>query len=278
MTIYKLINKSRFWRLKRFFSSVSPTISSQNQIPINRYREKLESNPGFLLEELIKILKAEYDRRIIETRRRFEEYLVPHKSTIDSIETEINGIDRDLENLVNDMSINAKEKDKIRNAFLAKKVELQNILDTVFFKLKKIKFLSFCIRDGVIQFKGLIDSLQKKLDSFLTRQSYLEKLARINAKIPEFRSILDELYNTFQKDIESLQKGFLLFDKSFQKTVLKAVEDQVVMSRIILSPSSLSEVEFEISGIIKGAESIPNKKVFEKIELDLDFLEKYPEH
>ena len=71
-----------------------PKIVTEFMIQGTRYRERLENNPVFLLEELIQILKVEYDRRIIETRRRFEEYLVPHKSTIDSIETEINGIDQ----------------------------------------------------------------------------------------------------------------------------------------------------------------------------------------
>ena len=105
-------------------------------------------------------------------------------------------------------------------------------------------------------------------------QFYIEKLVRYGADIPKFKSVLNDLYLTFNKHIKTLQKSFLLFDLSFQKTVLNAIEDQSVINRIVLSPHGVVDAELEIENIKKTRKTsnINAASIVDTIELDLSFL------
>ena len=135
------------------------------------------------------------------------------------------------------------------------------------------------IRNGVKQFKELIDNLGKKLRYFKKRQFYVEKLARYGTEIPKFKSILDDLYATFNNQIKSLQKSFLLFDISFQETVLNAIQDQSVINRIVLSPGGVidAELELESNTLEISKLDMNNYELVDNIELDLSFLQPYEE-
>jgi hypothetical protein len=163
----------------------------------------------------------------------------------------------------------------LRSAFSEKKAELQEIEGVEAFKLKKIEFLCLSLREGVEQFRTLIDSLQAKLDSYRSRQSYVDKLARLGAKIPEFRQLLDSLYASFQQNLAGLQKGFLVFDRSFQELVLSTVDSESVVSRIVLAPPSVVKAELEIVNTPFAEPAKPPEEPPESMRLDLSFLQEY---
>ena len=169
---------------------------------LESYEQKLNDHV-FLLEELIDILTYEYDNRIIKTRQKFTEYLLPHKRAIEKIENEINDIDNELKKLEHDTLVDNVEKEKIGNAFLRKRKELVSIQQAESSKLSRMKVLSLSIKDGVTQFRDLIRSLDRKLTSFKRRSTYIEKLGRLGAEIPKFRSIL----RRFQPDLTSISIG-----------------------------------------------------------------------
>ncbi|MBN2536356.1 MAG: hypothetical protein JXB88_25965 [Spirochaetales bacterium] len=243
-----------------------------------RYEEKLKDHI-FLLDELVEILSEEYDRRVISTKARFEEYLRPRKRVLEKIEEEIAEIKEDLALLKEDENIGEEDREKLVHAFLHKKEELNNLKLREYEKLNSIKMVSVNIKNGVAQFRELIDKLKKKLRYFKKRQFYVEKLARYGAEIPRFRNILDDLYSTFNAQIKTLQKSFLLFDMSFQETIFHAIEDQSVINRIILSPSGIVDAELAIENI--AAHSLPSDiheettEIVDTIELDLSFLQPY---
>ncbi len=199
-----LISRDNYRRLVKLLTARSP----RNARPevVTDYEQRLRQDNVFLLEELVNILTTEYDRRVVETRRRFEEYLGPHQRVLDNVRREIREINADLERLDKDSLLLPEERAMLRSAFSEKKAELQEIEGVEAFKLKKIEFLCLSLRDGVEQFRTLIDSLQSKLDSYRSRQSYVDKLARLGAKIPEFRQLLDSLYASFQQNLAGLQK------------------------------------------------------------------------
>jgi hypothetical protein len=243
---------------------------------IQKYEGKLHDHI-FLLDELVDILSREYDRRIISTKSRFEEFLRPLKRVLEKIDEEVKEIEEDLKFLEADENIDKPDREKLENAFLAKKNELLALKRSEFEKLNSIKLVSENIREGVEQFKTLIDSLKKKLRYFKKRQFYVEKLARYHADIPKFKSILDDLYATFNRQIKSLQKSFLLFDLEFQKTVLSAIDDQSVINRIILSPHGIVDAELAIESapVLETVPDLSDYRIVDNIELDLSFLKPY---
>lgn len=266
-----LISRDSYRRLVKLLSSRSP----RNARPevVTDYERRLRLDNVFLLEELVAILTAEYDRRVVETRRRFEEYLGPHQRVLDNVRREIREINADVERLDKDSLLLPEERAMLRSAFVAKKAELQEIERIEAFKLKKIEFLCLNLRDGVEQFRALIDSLQAKLDSYRSRQSYVDKLARLGAKIPEFRQLLESLYASFQQNLAGLQKGFLVFDRSFQELVLATVDSESVVSRIVLAPPSVVKAELEI--VNTPFIEQPREEPAEAVSLDLSFLQEY---
>ncbi|MBN1525407.1 MAG: hypothetical protein JW904_13040 [Spirochaetales bacterium] len=237
------------------------------------YEKKL-GNHIFLLDELVDILSTEYDRRILSTRHRFEEYLQPLKRVLERIDDEIREIDKDIGFLAKDTSIDKADKKKLETAFKQKRNELLSLKKQEFEKLNSIKLVSENIKEGVKQFHLLIDRLSDKLRYFKNRQFYIEKLARYGADIPKLKNILNDLYSTFNRHIKTLQKSFLLFDLSFQKTVLSAIEDQSVINRIVLSPHGIVDAELEIENMkkIKKSVNIDAAKVVDTIEMDLSYL------
>jgi len=242
---------------------------------VTDYEQRLRQDNVFLLEELVNILTGEYDKRVVETRRRFEEYLGPHQRVLDNVRREIREINADLERLDKDSLLLPEERAMLRSAFSEKKAELQEIEGVEAFKLKKIEFLCLSLREGVEQFRTLIDSLQAKLDSYRSRQSYVDKLARLGAKIPEFRQLLDSLYASFQQNLAGLQKGFLVFDRSFQELVLSTVDSESVVSRIVLAPPSVVKAELEIVNTPFAEPKRPPEEPAEAMRLDLSFLQEY---
>ncbi len=268
-----LISRDNYRRLVKLLTARSP----RNARPevVTDYEQRLRQDNVFLLEELVNILTTEYDRRVVETRRRFEEYLGPHQRVLDNVRREIREINADLERLDKDSLLLPEERAMLRSAFSEKKAELQEIEGVEAFKLKKIEFLCLSLRDGVEQFRTLIDSLQSKLDSYRSRQSYVDKLARLGAKIPEFRQLLDSLYASFQQNLAGLQKGFLVFDRSFQELVLSTVDSESVVSRIVLAPPSVVKAELEIVNTPFAEQAKPPEEPPESMRLDLSFLQEY---
>ena len=268
-----LISRDSYRRLVKLLASRSP----RNARPevVTDYEQRLRLDNVFLLEELIAILTTEYDRRVVETRRRFEEYLGPHQRVLDSVRREIREINADIARLDKDSLLLPEERAMLSAAFAAKKTELQEIERIEAFKLKKIEFLCLSLRDGVEQFRTLIDSLQARLDSFRSRQSYVDKLARLGAKIPEFRQLLESLYGSFQQNLAGLQKGFLVFDRSFQELVLSTVDSESVVSRIVLAPPSVVKAEMEIVNTPFAKPEEQPEEPAETVRLDLSFLQEY---
>lgn len=268
-----LISKDSYRRLIKLLAGGSP----RNARPevVTDYEQRLREDNVFLLEELVSILTTEYDRRVVETRRRFEEYLGPHQRVLDNVRREIREINADLERLERDSLLLPEERAMLQAAFSEKKAELQDIERIEAFKLKKIEFLCLSLREGVEQFRTLIDSLQGKLDSYRSRQSYVDKLARLGAKIPEFRQLLASLYGSFQQNLAGLQKGFLVFDRSFQELVLSTVDSESVVSRIVLAPPSVVKAELEIVNTPFAERSRPPEEPAEAVRLDLSFLQEY---
>jgi hypothetical protein len=250
---------------------------------LEAYDTKLKDHI-FLLEDLIDILNIEYDRRVISTKTRFEEYILPRKRILEKIDEEIADISEDIKFLAEDDSIGEDDREKLRNAFAHKRNELDEIKKSELEKLASIKMISSNIKDGVSLFKELIDNLRKKLRYFKKRQFYVERLARYGADIPKLKNVLEVLYSTFNSDIKKLQKSFLLFDISFQKTIFTAIDDQSIINRIILSPRGIVDAELAIEDS-PPAEQEPNVKNFSEqekeivagIEQDLSFLTPYEE-
>ena len=194
---------------------------------------------------------------------------------LDGVRREIREINADIERLDKDSLLLPEERALLRAAFAAKKSELQEIERIEAFKLKKIEFLCLSLRDGVEQFRTLIDSLQARLDSFRSRQSYVDKLARLGAKIPELRQLLESLYSTFQQNFAGLQKGFLVFDRSFQELVLSTVDSESVVSRIVLAPPGVVKAEMEIVNTPFAEPAARPEEPAESVRLDLSFLQEY---
>jgi hypothetical protein len=268
-----LISHDSYRRLVKLLAARGP----RNGRPevVTDYERRLREDNVFLLEELVTILTTEYDRRVVETRRRFEEYLGPHQRVLDGVRREIREINADLEKLERDSHLLPEERAMLKSAFAAKKAELQDIERIEAFKLKKIEFLCLTLRDGVEQFRVLIDSLQGKLDSYRSRQSYVDKLARLGARIPEFRQLLSSLYESFQRNLSGLQKGFLVFDRSFQEMVLSTVDSESVVSRIVLAPPSVVKAEMEIVNTPFAGRPGGEDQPAENVSLDLSFLQEY---
>jgi hypothetical protein len=272
-----LISRDSFRKLVKLLASAEPK-NTHPEVIID-YEHRLREDHVFLLEELIHILTTEYDKRVLETRRRFEDYLGPHQRVLNNVRREIADIDLNLGQLEHDDLLLPEERRKIQEAFRAKRAELKEIERVEAFKLKKIEFLCLSIRDGVEQFRGLIDSLQAQLDSYKSRQSYVEKLARLGARIPEFRALLESLYASFQDDLGDLQKSFLVFDRSFQELVLKTVDNESVVSRIVLTPPRFLDAELEIVNPSASAhsddESDEEESDPDRIDVDISFLREY---
>ncbi len=238
----------------------------------------------FLLEDLIDILNIEYDRRVISTKTRFEEFILPRKRILEKIDEEISDINEDIKFLADDESIGNEDREKLANAFAHKRNELDEIKRNELEKLASIKMISSNIKDGVSLFKDLIDSLRKKLRYFKKRQFYVERLARYGADIPKLKNVLDVLYSTFNSEIKKLQKSFLLFDISFQKTIFTAIDDQSIINRIILSPRGIVDAELAIEDATPAEPvksdidvSEQEKEIVGRIEDDLSFLTPYEE-
>jgi hypothetical protein len=268
-----LISHDSYRRLAKLLAAGGPSNSSPQVV--TDYERRLREDNMFLLEELVTILTTEYDRRVVETRRRFEEYLGPHQRVLDGVRREIREINADLERLERDTHLLPEERAMLQSAFAAKKAELQDIERVEAFKLKKIEFLCLTLRDGVEQFRVLIDSLQAKLDSYRSRQSYVDKLARLGARIPEFRQLLTSLYESFQRNLAGLQKGFLVFDRSFQEMVLSTVDSESVVSRVVLAPPSVVKAELEIVNPPFASRPQASEEPAEEVNLDLSFLQEY---
>lgn len=269
-----LISRDNFRRLVKLLAAAAPRNPPEEVV--EDYVRRLRVDHVFLLEELIHILTVEYDKRVLESRRRFEEYLTPHQRIVESVRREITEIDGDLARLESDASLLVDEREKIRRAFGAKRVELRDLERIEGFKLRKIEFLCLNLRDSVEQFRGLIGSLQSRLDSYKSRQSYVEKLARLGARVPEFRQLLESLYETFQRDLAGLQKSFLVFDRSFQELVLSTVDSEKVMSRIVLAPPRVVGVEMEIVNPAAGEPTQEeDSEPTEAAQIDLSFLRSY---
>jgi CII-binding regulator of phage lambda lysogenization HflD len=247
------------------------------------YDSKLKDHI-YLLEDLIDILNIEYDRRVISTKVRFEEYLLPRKRVLEKIDEEIEEISDDIKFLGDDENVGEEDREKLRNAFSRKQGELEDIKRIELEKLASIKMVSTNIKDGVWLFKDLIDNLRKKLRYFKKRQFYVERLARYGAEIPKLKNVLDVLYSTFNTEIKKLQKSFLLFDISFQKTIFTAIDDQSIINRIILSPKGIVDAELAIedSAPLKSSAAVSDfsereKVIVGRIEDDLSFLTPYEE-
>jgi CII-binding regulator of phage lambda lysogenization HflD len=250
---------------------------------LSAYEEKLRDHI-FLLEDLIEILNIEYDRRVISTKTRFEEYLLPRKRVLEKIEEEIDEIGEDIKFLAEDESVSDEDREKLANAFASKRAELEEIKKAEFEKLSSIRLISANIKNGVRLFKDLIDNLRKKLRYFKKRQFYVERLARYGADIPKLRNVLDVLYSTFNNEIKSLQKSFLLFDISFQKTIFTAIDDQSIINRIVLSPRGIIDAELAIESSPPQERAGPpadfsraEQEIMDGIEDDLSFLAPYDE-
>jgi hypothetical protein len=276
--LQELVARQEFELLRGIFSSLRPNRPRTDGIL--DYERKLFSDHVFLLEELIGILTQEYDRRITDTRSRFESYLIPHRRAIGNIEEELRGIDADMSNLQKEPLLDPQEKRKLIGAFLQRRSELLAVERSEALKLLKVRLVSLDLRDSVNQFKSLIDSLRRVLDAYKVRQSYVEKLARLGARIPDFRNLLDSLYDTFRSGVGCLQKSFRIFDRSFQEMVFQAIDEQSVVNRILHSSGGVVTAELELMDILKHApveEAQPAFEAGEAVDPDLSFLRTYGE-
>ena len=68
--------------------------------------------------------------------------------------------------LKDDENIGEEDRKKLIQAFLNKKQELNDLKHREYDKLNSIKMVSLNIKNGVAQFKDLIDKLKKKLRYF----------------------------------------------------------------------------------------------------------------
>ncbi len=210
------------------------------------YERRLADSHLFLLEELIAVLTLEYDHRVLETRRRFESFLDPHRQALQAVEAEVRVIDRDLERLREEPLLNPEEKAKLIAAFGQRRAELLELGENESAKLQQVRGISEGMRDSVERFRGLLDSLHRALDAYRVRQGYVEKLARLGARVPDFRNLLESLFDTFRREVAGLQKSFRVFDRSFLETVFRAIDEQSVATRILRSPGRVVAAELEL--------------------------------
>ncbi len=246
-SIRQLLARGEFELVRTILASLRPSRPASESLL--DYERKLTASHLFLLEELIAILTLEYDRRILEARRCFERFLYPHRQALEAIAAEIRGIDLDLDRLQAESRLDPEEKQKLLTAFHRRREELVLLSQEESAKLRKVGRVSESLRESVYRFRSLIDSLCRALEAYRLRQSYVDKLARLGGRIPEFRSLLESLHETFHREVGGLQKSFRIFDQSFLDMVFQAIDEQSVTARILHASGRAVAAELELLGI-----------------------------
>ena len=224
-------------------------------------------NQEFMLEETVRVLKDEYDTRIMETRKRLDEYVVPHSRKLSEANESFKEVSIKLAELEQDQLLSDIDKEQFRNAFESKAAELRNIMEIESERIESVRFLAENLREGFKNFENLITLLSERLQGYRKRQDYLETLDRLGKTVPLLKSVLDDLFATFEQNVADIKKGFLFSDVGLQKKIINAIDEQCLINKIIINSDEDGDIIEIEKSVMADVSAMP--------EVDLEFLQPF---
>ena len=217
------------------------------------------------LSELVGALTSEYDRRIVDTEKTFRGYLLQHQRALKNVNSEIEEVDRRIEQIGTDTDLIEADRESLSALFAEKKSQLAELRRNETRRIRNLRCLAENLKDGLGSFQDLIEKLDGTLKAVVRRKDYVGSLERLGSRISKLRDALDELHDAFLQDAEKLKKGFLLFDAGAQAALMDAVEERTSIAHLAVRRKS-----DDASSVLKLSPISRDDK--SQNEVDLSFL------
>lgn len=209
-----------------------------------------------LIQDIIEILRNEYQKRILETKLALTKYTEPHKNALLHLRLDIEAVEKALQKLETDTLLSENDRVQIRKTLVEKKNEMIFIMKREEENIKDTKAFIQEIKSAQNRFHKMILMLEKKNLEASNRKGYLSLINRLNAGIPMLDNLFHDLSNDLKNDMTSIRTAFYLLNMSVKDDLIKSLENQSIISNIL---------------------GIPGKSILSKIKENRDTLEKLSE-
>lgn len=236
-TLYKMVGRAQSNDIQKVFTEMKEKMDHY-QVLENLKREYL-LNTEMLINDLLEIIKKEFNMRMDSTRNAIREYVVPHRKALKELNSKINECKNALQNLENDNCLTNSDKKVFIDSITLKLDELANLKKQEVIRMKNVKIMTEEIRKAKETFEVIITYLESKKESNNKRKEYLALISSLQVEVPKLESIFSELAKVFIDKIDTIKNSAFLISLSINKKLIDSIENQEVINSI------LNEEEYE---------------------------------
>lgn len=239
-------------------------VDIDEEIEANKFEheyDRLVVDTGYLIEQLVIVMKKEYTRRVEISKKAMAEYLNPHGTVLKRLERNLADAQEQLWKIAAS-GLSEDDKRDLERILERRIKEMEEMKRREGEKLRRVKLYVDEIEKTYAIFEDIIASIEKEKDCLEERKKFASFVRKLEIETKEIDEVFASLSGDLERNVQKAKETMYLLTHAFQGDLATAINDQERINRILESDADAEGQKGTDAG---EAEEAANKDYYEDI-------------